>query len=110
MSKYRVTMDLDFGELAPDAIQNNAGDSARVEEAFKSMIIGQARSKSISELHTIRKDEDMDMDVKAIRMAEKLMKIKATLMAEANLTVEQLKGDTCIGTELPFERKYCDAA
>lgn len=110
MSKFRVTMDLDFGEIAPEAIQHNAGDVARVEDAFKSMILTQARARSVSELHTIRKDEDMDLDVKAIRMGEKFMKIKATLMAEANLRVEQLSCTTEIGTELPFERKYHEAA
>lgn len=110
MSKFRVTMDLDFGELSPEALQNDAGDLERVEEAFKGMILSQARSKSITELHDIRKDQDMDLDVRAIRMAEKLLKIKATLMAEANLKVERLPGDAEIGTELPFEKRYRQAA
>ena len=103
-------MDLDFGELAPETLNGDAGDTERVEEAFKAMILSQARARSIKELHDIRKDVDMDEDVRTIRMAEKLLKIKATLMAEANLKVEKLPETARIGTELPFERRYKDAA
>jgi len=103
-------MDLDFGELAPEELHNDAGDAERVEEAFKGMILSQARSKSIKELHEIRKDQELDLDVKAIKMAEKLLKIKATLMAEANLKVEKLEDTAEIGTELPFEKRYRAAA
>lgn len=110
MSKFRITMDLDFADLAPDLLQDGPAGLDKVEDAFRNMILSPSRAKSIQDLHTIRKDVNMDLDVKAIKMAEQILKIKATLIAESNLKAERLSPETVISTELPFERRYNEAA
>lgn len=106
MSKFRIVMDMDFGQIAPEAVGSGPADLETIREVFTAAVINPARSQSKADLHKIRTDADMDMDVKAIRMAEHLRKIMATLMAEANLQVQRLPADHEISTELPFERRY----
>lgn len=106
MTKFRIAMDMDFADLAPELLKGSEADQEVVREAFTSMLIRGARANAKRELHDIRKDAVMDMDVKAIRMAEQLRKIMSTLMAEANLTVAPLDASTPISTTLPFEERY----
>lgn len=109
MSKFRIVMDMDFAELAPEDLVGAASDIDVVKDVVSKSLIAGARAQAKRDLHTIRKDSDLDQDVKAIRMAEQLRKIMMTMMAEANLSVEELPSATPISTKLPFEDRYDDA-
>lgn len=109
MSKFRIVMDMDFAELAPEDLAEAAGDVNVIKDVVTKTLIQGARAQAKRDLHTIRRDASMDDDVRAIRMAEQLRKIMATMMAEANLSVETLPESTPISTKLPFEDRYEDA-
>lgn len=109
MSKFRIVMDMDFAELAPEDLDGTSADIAVVKDVVSKSLIEGARAQAKRDLHTVRRDRELDQDVKAIRMAEQLRKIMMTMMAEANLSVEELPASTPISTKLPFEDRYEDA-
>lgn len=102
-------MDMDFAELAPEGLSGDSTDLDVVKSVFSKTLISGARANAMRELHSVRRDQEMDQDVKAIRMAEQLRKIMSTMMAEVNLHVETLPEATTISTKLPFEERYDDA-
>jgi hypothetical protein len=104
--KFRVTMDMDFSQLAPDALCADGSQVENIRNAFKAMVLNNARAQAKDELHRIRMEPAMSADVKTIRMSEQLRAMMTTLMAEANLSVVPLSDATPIQTELPFERQY----
>lgn len=97
--KVRITIDVDLSEFEHFTTLEDG------ERFAREMLINPARARALAALHEVRKDEEADLDVKAIAMAEHLLKIKATLMAEANLRVSPLPSSAEIGSELPFEKK-----
>jgi len=103
-------MDMDFTNLVGDTLGSEASDLEVVRDSFQSMVLKAARADATRELHRVRRDQDIDLDVKSIRMAEQIRKIMATLMAEANLKVESIEEDVPVHTRLPFEERYQDAS
>lgn len=107
MSKFQVAFNLDLSQVAPEALMGPEPiDLEVVKEAVSAMLLSQARKAARDKLHEIRRDVGMDSDVKIIQMSEQIRKVMITLMAEANMTVTQLRDDVEISTELPFERNY----
>ncbi len=96
--KARISFDLDLSDF-PDSYNVD-----KVREVITKHLIGAARARHVSALHSIRKDDSLDMDVKAIRMAEGIIGMKLTLMAEANLEIAPLAQDAPVSNVLPFER------
>lgn len=109
MSKFKVSMDLDLTQIAPEALMGpEPVPLSVVEDVFTDMLINEARKASRDSYQKLRRDQDMDPDVKAIKMAEHIRKMMLTLMAQANLSVERLDDSTTILTQLPFEKNYDD--
>lgn len=107
MSKFNISFNVDMQHIAPELVSSgNEINPVQVEEAFTSMILEEARKHAKSELHRIRKDADMDQDVKAIKMSEQLRKMMFSLMAEANVQITPIEDSAIVQTELPFERRY----
>lgn len=98
--KAKVCFNLDLSDMGdfptPEAI----------EEFVRAGILAPARAFQIKKLHEFREDQDMNLDLKAIKMAEQLLRIKLTLLAESNVSIEALPDDYPTSTQLPFERKY----
>ena len=105
-TKFRVVIDLDLRDIAPDVVCDDQVSEEAARDVFQNLILVEARSNAKRELHAIRRDAGMDMDVKSLRMAEQLRKIMGSLMAESNMTVKRLAGDHDISTTLPFENQY----
>lgn len=110
MSKFKVAFNLDLAQIAPEALMGPGEVSLEtVEEVVSAMFLSQARKAAKDKLHAIRRDSEMDSDVKVIQMSEQIRKMMITLMAEANMSVERLDDSVEISTELPFERSYREA-
>jgi len=103
-------MDMDFTNLVAEPLGSEPSDLEVVRDSFQSMVLKSARADAARELHRVRRDQEIDLDVKSIRMAEQIRKIMATLMAEANIKVESIAEDTPIQTRLPFEEQYDQAS
>jgi hypothetical protein len=99
-SKYRVSFDLNIEGISPDDVTEN-GVKAAIERLLTS-----ARAHEKTKLHGIRTSSNLSQDEKAVAMADCLRGIMASLMAQANLSVESLLDDTHIETKQPFEHEY----
>lgn len=99
-SKYRVSFDLDIEGIKPEDVTENG-----VRAAMK-RLLNSARAHEKTTLHGIRTSSNLSEDEKAIAMAGCLRGIMASLMAQANLSVESLPDDTHIETRQPFESEY----
>lgn len=107
MSKFKVEFNLDLTQIAPEALEQTEEVSLDVvSQTVGRMLLQQARKAAKDRIHQIRRDANLDPDVKVIQMSEQLRHMMLTLMAEANLKIERLSDDVEILTELPFEQNY----
>ncbi len=100
MTKARVIIDLDLDEY-PHATTEEA-----VVRLINTLLIGPARAAALAGLNEVRKAPDMDDDARAMDMQAWLQRIKLTLCAEANVSVQMLPDNALISTKLPFEQRY----
>jgi hypothetical protein len=109
VSKFKVEFNLDLTQIAPEAVEETGEISlAAVSQTVSKMLLQQARKAAKDRMHQIRRDPNLDADVKVIQMSEQVRNMMLTLMAEANLKVERLCDEVEILTELPFEQNYKD--
>lgn len=95
--KTRITIDLDLADFKAAS----ADDALKI---VQETLIAPARLSHIKALHDVRKSQDIPMEDKAAPMADGLLRIKLTLMAETNVTVETLPDTAPIEIAMPFER------
>lgn len=100
MTKARITIDLDLGDY-PQAMSEEA-----VARLVNDLLLSPARAVALRGLQGARSAQDMDETARSQDMAAWLQRIKLTLCAEANISVELLQPDAPVGTTLPFEQRY----
>ena len=97
--KYRLSFDLDLSQISPETA--SASDA---EAAITSLLIEAARDHHKATFEALRHDQRISYDEKTRAMATHLGGITATLMAEANMSVEALPAGATIKMEMPFEK------
>jgi hypothetical protein len=106
-SKVKVSFNLDLSQIAPEVLLDaSVSLNEGTQEAVTKLLLRGARKTAKDELRKLHRDAVIDADVKVIKTAELMRKIMFTLMAEANMEVEELPESTEIQTQLPFEREY----
>lgn len=103
--KFRVTMDMDFGEIVPE-VMNEADVQEAVAQVFTTNVLANSRARARDQFRAAQRDNAADEDVKTIKMGEALRSILMSVMGEANLRVTPLPDSAVIQTELPFEKRY----
>ncbi|WP_313392071.1 hypothetical protein [Sphingobium yanoikuyae] len=100
--KVKVSFDLNLSD-------KDVTSTDQAAEYVRATLVAAARDHHIKKLHEIRKSSEIPLDDKAVAMAAQLLRIKTTLLAEANMSLEPLAEDHLLSEQLPFEREDEDA-
>jgi len=98
--KARITFHVDLSDYS------GVHETQEAAALISKYLIAAARASHLRALHEVRSSNGPATEEKAMAMAEQLMKIKLTLMCEANMDVALLPndGDDEVSNVLAFER------